>query len=398
MMRRIFHASLFAVMLIFAPLHAFAEQDSWEARSDHYLVVSEISQAHADRTADHMEALLALFNRQFRFPVHELPAPLRVRVFASRTRYQDYLRRVIDESREGFVYLHYGDPQKSELVGFRGTGDDLTASFVHQGFVQFLRTFISNPPLWLREGFAVHFEATRYDPDFGTALFRENLVWLETLKALILEDETGDPIPLDRMLSLTLEEARRNVETFYPQAWGMVNFLINSPRPETNRILWDSISALSPSASLRENEEAVYNRAFRWVNQEAITQEFLEYVQERRTFRGWVDYGMEAFEENRLDDAERAFVQAGSIREDHHVPLYFLGLINYERGNYSLADYYYQRSLDHGADEPVTLYALGVNAYADNRFRDARNYLEMAAQADPGFRDRVESILVRIGS
>lgn len=385
-------------LLLAVVLNGWTDEAVYEVRSDHYRVVSEVSRAHAEQTADQLEAMMVLYNHHFRFPLNELRSPLRVRVFANRTRYDDYLRRLVDSDGRGFLYLHYGDPVKNELVGYAGESEELHASFMHQSFLQFLRTFIANPPLWIREGFAVHFEATRYDPDFGAAHFRENLAWLETLKLIVSGETPPDPIPLEKMLSLSLDEARQNVDIFYPQAWGMVNFLVNSPRPETSRILWDSISALSPGASLEENGQTVYSRVIQWVDQDALTEEFLQYVQERRTFRGWLEYAVDAFERGENDEAERGFVQAGTLRDDQYVPFYFLGLINYERGNYALAGHYYQQALERGAEEAVTLYALGLNAYADNRFEDARRYLEMAVRSNPDFRERAEDILRRIHS
>jgi tetratricopeptide (TPR) repeat protein len=395
-MKNITRTVVLAIVLTVVVLPAMAEDFDFEARGDHYLVVSEVSQANADQMLDRMEAFLALYNRQFRFPVNELETPLVVRIFANQSRFDGYLQRLVDETRQGFVYLHYGDPAKSELVGYDDPGDDLEPSLIHQSFIQFLRTFVANPPLWIREGFAVHFEASYYDPEFGAAVYRENLAWLDTLKELVIGEHSRRAISLHGMLSLSVEEARRATEVFYPQAWGMVSFFLNSPRPETNRIIWDSISALVPDASLDENTKNVYNRVFRWVNHEDLTEEFVEYVTERRTFRGWIGYAIESFETGDLDEAERAFVQAASIRNDHYVPYYFLGLINYERENYGLADYYYTQALERGADRPIALYALGINAYADNRFDEAREYLELTVETDPDYRDRAERILLRI--
>lgn len=385
-----------ALLMMWAVFPVAAEQTTFEVRSDHYSIVSEVSEAHAHQTAEKLEALLELYNRYFRFPVNELETPLRVRVFANRTRFDTYIRRLVEGERRGFVYLHYGDPARSELVGYAGDSAELDATLVHQSFLQFLRTFIANPPLWIREGFAVHFEATRYDPDFGATRFQENLAWLETLKAIVDHDTAPDPIPLDEILFLSLGDARTLADTFYPQAWGMVNFLVNSTRPETNRILWDSISALAPSASLEENGENVYSRVFRWVDEQSLTEDFVAYVQGQRTFRGWIEHAIHAFEQSDYNEAEQAFIQAGTIRDDHHVPFYYLGLINYERGNYTLADYYYYEALERGADRATTLYALGVNAYADDRFDDARTYLNKTIDANQDYRERADEILMRI--
>ena len=140
----------------------------------------------------------------------------------------------------------------------------------------------------------------------------------------------------------------------------------------------------------------MYREAFRWVDQGNLTDDFLAYVGERRSFRGWVSYGVDQYTAGELDEAESAFVKSLQLREDNYVPYYYLGLINYERQNYGLADFYYQAAMERGADEAITLYALGVNAYADNRFDEAADYLQMTVDEDPGYRERAEGLLIRI--
>jgi hypothetical protein len=78
-----------------------------------------------------------LYNQQFRYPVEQLDAPLRVRVFATRSRYDAYMRRLVNETRDGFVYLHYDDLAKSELVGYFVDDESLDRSLIHQSFIQF---------------------------------------------------------------------------------------------------------------------------------------------------------------------------------------------------------------------------------------------------------------------
>ena len=395
-MNRSVYRLLGVVLLALPVLSAAAQDTTAEVQSTHYRVHSEIGRDHARETADHLEALLNLYNQQFRYPVDELAAPLRVRVFATKARYDAYLRRVIDETRDGFVYLHYEDPAKSELVGYYTDERSLNQSFIHQSFVQYFRTFVPHPPLWLREGFAVYFEAAEYDPEFATAMYRENLAWLDTLKEMMAGASDRDILSLEEILSLNADSARGRLESFYPQAWGMVSFLMNAESAEVNRIMWDSLSALEAENTLQENIDAVYREAFRWVDRETLVDEFAMYVNERRSFRGWVSYGVEQYDQDVLDDAESAFVQAVKLREDNYVPYYYLGLINYERRNYGLADFYFRSAMDRGADEAITFYALGVNAYADNRFDEATTFLEMSVNVDPSYRERAEDLLIRI--
>ncbi len=399
-------------------------QPQYEIQSDYYHITSGVDRDHASATARRMEAMLQLYNSHFRFPLEELSEPFRVRIFASQDRYDTYLQTVIGETRQGFVYLHYRDPRKSELVGYYTPDGGLEQSLIHQSFVQFLRGFIQHPPLWIREGFAVYYEASRYNPETNQAVYRENLAWLDTLKAILDTDAIPfDAIPFDTILSMTQEEARNNLNVFYPQAWGMVSFLLDggnpqagnpqarlqkasrpaTSRPETtnpdiSRILWDSISAMKPQASLEENVDAVYRSAFRWVDQTDLTRKFRNYIASRKTYQGWVSYGVEAFNNEEYQTAEDAFINAVNLDEDEtgYVPYYYLGLIHYQHGTYSLADYYYQEALARGSDNALTLYALGANAYADNRYDDAEEYLEETVRIDPSYRDKARTILTRI--
>jgi len=66
-MKNITRTVVLAIVLTVVVLPAMAEDFDFEARGDHYLVVSEVSQANADQMLDRMEAFLALYNRQFRF-------------------------------------------------------------------------------------------------------------------------------------------------------------------------------------------------------------------------------------------------------------------------------------------------------------------------------------------
>ncbi|MFP4153247.1 MAG: hypothetical protein ACLFR8_09895 [Alkalispirochaeta sp.] len=385
---------LFLTILVVAPVAA--QDGTYTFESDYYRVISEVDDTHARRTAEHLEAMLSLYNRQFRFAPEDLTAPLRVRIFASKDRYDAYLTRLIDETRDGFVYLHYQDIEKSELVGYNSPEGDLTQSMNHQSFVQYLRAFVPNPPLWIREGFAVYYETSQYDPEFDTAIYHENLLWLDTLKEIIAGDSVHPVIPFDEMLAMRPDDAREQLDAFYPQAWGMVSFLLNSDEPAANRILWDSLSALDADATLDENIEAVYNEAFRWADQDELVELFVGYLDSRRSFRGWITHGVDRYNASDLDEAEAAFTAAVELDEGNYVPYYYLGLINYEEGNYGLADFYYQEAITKGAEAAVTLYALGVNAYADNRFDDAVAYLEEAVEADPAYEARAEEVLVRI--
>lgn len=372
-------------------------QTTYTVETDHYVVVSEYSEDHAEQLGVELEAFMVLFNDFFRFDATQLENRLNVRVFASENRYDRYLRRLIDDTRDDFIYLHYRDAERSELVGYLPSEDARDVSMTHQSFVQFLRAFVPNPPLWIREGFAVYFEEARYDEALERAVLIENLAWLETLKQIIAGQGVTDLIPLDQLLVLDVETARQAIDVFYPESWGIVSFLIHDENRGNNRILWDAISALEPEKDQDENAAAITERALRFVDVDQLVEDFLAYVDSRRTFRELVEDGIDAYGQARLDAAEELFVRARERRPDNYIPYYYLGLINYDRSDYSLADHFYTEALNHGADSALTYYALGVNAFADRRYDDAVSYLETSLELDPdSYSTKVGDLLRRI--
>ena len=395
-------AFLWVLALAVFPLPALT-QTLAEHETLHYRVLSELGEAHARETGTKLEALMVLYNRYLRFDVDDLDGPLRARVFSSRERYDDYLSRIVDATMDDFVYLHYGDPRASELVGYCadastcGRGGDTSLS--HQAFVQFLRAFVPNPPLWLREGFAVYFELVEFDGDSGSAILRENLSWLDTLQS-ILNGTAGVPtIPIRELLVMDVDDARERLDTFYPQAWGLVSFLLNSSDRDINRIVWDSISALKPDSTMGENSRNVVHRAFGWQSDEELADSHAAYVAGRKSFRSLVEAGIERYEAGDADMARSSFTEAAELRGESFIPPYYLGLIAYDDGDHALADGHFTDALARGSGEPLTYYALGLNAYADKRMDDARRYLERAVMLDPtAYRSKANQLLERMGN
>lgn len=139
---------------------AAAQSDGsfYSVESDHYHVRSEVSVNQAARTASKLEAMTELYNDYFHFDTSSLEKKLQVRIFSDKAGFDEYLQRVLGETREDFVYLHYGAPSRNELVGYYRDDEQFDLSLTHQNFIQYFRAFVDNPPLWMREGFAVFFE------------------------------------------------------------------------------------------------------------------------------------------------------------------------------------------------------------------------------------------------
>lgn len=388
------------LVLAVGALSAAQQAASNEAQTTHYRVYSSLGMSDAQSIAGEMEAYFTLFNSYFHFDPSALPAKLSVRIFGDKTQFDDYLAHIIPGQRDSFVYLQYSDPTRSVLVGYHSQNEEsFRTDLVHHGFVQFLKSFVPQPPLWLQEGFAVYFENSRYDAAKGTVTFRANLGWLPTLKKDLqnyLANSTSGFIPPSALLTIDAAQANKNIDAFYAESWGLVSFLVNSDNKNFNRVLWDAMDALSPKASRTQNETAVQKGALDWVSASDIEVGFKHYVESVRTFPELVQDGMKAYSSGDLKNAEADFKQAVALNSGNYLPYYYLGLVGYAKKDYYLAEQYFQTALQMGGDPGLVNYALGINAFADNRISDAKKYLSQAVSVQSTYKDKAASLLDRI--
>jgi tetratricopeptide (TPR) repeat protein len=384
------------ILLFLAPLAVLAQSPAvYESASSYYQITSEVSRDHAAQLGKNLDALFELYNSYFRFDPAKLPAKLNVRIMADKQRYDEYMHRFVSRSRDDFTYLHYTDPAKCELVGYAEDKTNFRLALNHQSFIQFFRAFVPNPPLWIREGFAVFFENTVFDDEAGKIQYQENLAWLDTLKAMAA-NKGEKLLPIQDIMKIDADGVRNNLETFYPQAWGLVSFLANTQDANYSRLLWDSITALLPSATLEQNENTVYDRVFKWYNERTLTADFIGYIESRKSFRSLVQDGIDLYSRNSLEEAEKILREAIKLDGNNFVPYYYLGLISYARKDYVAADKEYSIALEKGAQAAVIYYAMGINALADNRPDDALDSLKKAGDADPAYKQKAEDLSKRI--
>ncbi len=367
------------------------------ASSRHYSVWSDAGKDDAVALAATLDGLFGVYNEYFRFDETKLKAPLTVRKFSAKEPFDAYLQKVIGETKDDFVYLHYPTVERSELVVFdKGNADDFDVSLAHQAFVQFLKAFVPEPPLWIREGFAVFFERTRLDPATGAVKYSENQAWLETVKLLKSQSRL---YKVTDLMKLSSDDARSGLDVFYPQSWALVSFFTGSPDRRYNRFIWDAIGHLSPDATLDGNQAAIRDFYLRWHGQDAAESDFLAYLDGQKTFAELVTSGVGSYGDKDLDTAYKAFTQALVKNSASYIPYYYLGLIAYARGDYALAEDYYKTAFDLGSDAPITNYALGINAYASRRFDEAAAWLQKAKDGDPAkYEAKAGEIIARIAS
>lgn len=392
---------LCAALLCVAASAAFAQTANAKApaaeaarvEGRRYVVYSELGGVAAEGLAARLDALFELYGAFFRFDPALLQGKLVVREFAGKAAFDSYLAQVAGQGKEDFVYLHYQSPERRELLVFAKDEPDRSASLAHQAFVQYIKAFVQNPPLWLRDGFAVFFETAAWDEEKGSLSFSENLAWLETAKALAAK---GSFLPLERLLSITPEESRSSLDVYYPEAWAFVSFLANGAEGGYDRFLWDTISGLRKDASLQENQDAAAARLEAWYGKSDAEKAFASYLEGRLTFPELVQAGVKSYGEKAYDAAREAFEAARELDPESYVPPYYLGLIAYAKGDFGLADFEYKDALRLGCDPAIGNYALGLNAYAQNRAEDAKGFLGLAKEAAPErYGAKVEELLAR---
>jgi tetratricopeptide (TPR) repeat protein len=390
---------LVLALLTVVPLLAFAQAPLYVSETEHYRVVSDSSQSQAEDLSRRMEAELALYNSLFHFDLSLLPAKFNVKIFKDLDSFNAYVSSIISQTRTDFVFIAWSDPAKSELLCFPKEERAFTASLLHQGAIQFLKGFVDNAPLWLREGVAAYLDASAYDPKAGAFAFRANLAWLDGLKENIRDETPEKMVPFTDLLGFTRDMAQAQQELFLQESWGLVHFLLTAQQPEYNRIMWDAISALDPHATLDENSAKVRKRAFAWVSDQKLRQDFQTFVLSLKTGNDLVREGVDLYSKGDLAKAQESLTTAVNLQPDSSAGWYYLGLIAYSQKDYAKADDLYMKAFQLGANAATINYALGVNAFAAGRNADATKYLTFAKDADPAtYGDKVDALLKRMGT
>ncbi|WP_319477576.1 hypothetical protein [Marispirochaeta aestuarii] len=398
-MKRVTHsgvaktALIISLLLTAGTLLAQAPEFS-QAGSDYYRVFYTGPVSRAQNLARQLDAYGELFEEYLHFERTGLKEKLKVRIFSDRESYAGYLEKIIGEPRDSFVYLQYSDPGMNELVGYE-TGPGFESSLVHHSFIQYLKSFVPHPPLWLQKGMAIYLENSRYVPEQDRADYRENLAWLKSLKTYIaLESEV---IPVSILLTMDVAAANSRIESFYAQSWGLIHFLLNSGDKEYNRIIWDTLSSLKKDASRQENETIVIEKGFGWVDKDRFLEDFEEYVRNIKTFPELVQEGIVAYNREDYTTAEGLFTRSLELRQNHYIPYYYLGLIEYARQDYSASDNYYQLAMDRGGAAGLIYYARGITAYSARRDDEAKELLSYVIEEDPeGYGVKARELLTRL--
>ncbi|MDR1972925.1 MAG: hypothetical protein LBQ46_13510 [Treponema sp.] len=356
-------------------------------RSAHYEISGGTGDA-AQRIAGDLEGRFAVYTRLFRFKAQSPDLPLRVRLISDPGAYDAYVAGQLGEKREGAVYLHFRQEDRRELVVHYQAPDSWGRALPYQSFIQYLRFFIPNPPSWIQKGFAIYFSGLSFS-DTGELGYRENLSWLERVKAMSL------PPVQTILLADTAEDPE--LPGLDALSWSLVSFFLNSGDEDNFRTLLECFMLLSPQAGAAENSLALARRIEDWNGFEELDASYQAYLDSRSTFPELLSRGRQAYMAGDSESARSAFLEALDLQPEIHAPYYYLGLIAYENGKWEEAEWYYRQSLELGAEQALVYYALGLNAAAALQREKAAEYLNAAVQADPlRYREKAETLLRRL--
>lgn len=379
----------------------------YTAKTPYYEVSSEVSQAQADELGLMMEALLARYNSFFLQDLSKIDPPLKVRWFRDKASFDAFLADKVSAPRSDFAYLSYKDKTKSLLAGFEGAANPLP-SLAFQGFIQYLWTFIPNPPVWVRNGFGYYFWDQKWNSTTQTLEESGSLAFLESARKILAAGS------VDLQSLLTLEDKRdgsaADAEKDY-QAWALVYFFVHSDNPVYNRILGNVMANLGSGSSVAENSLAALNRISAVRPLSSVSADLSAFMSKVKGFNDYMQEGIALYREflaaktaqspgaaELLVKAEGLFDQAQRIRPADYRPIYYKGLLSYGDANYSLAEARFNQSLARtdGANGLLN-YALGLSSFYQKKFPEAKAYLMKAKESNPAeFGSTVDAVMAML--
>jgi tetratricopeptide (TPR) repeat protein len=349
----------------------------------HYEIISD--NGEGEQTGRRLEALFEVFNRVFMFDPAQGTLPLRVKIFSDTGDYANYIRSAPAEAATGALYLHYAQSGRRELVIDRSeTG--AANSLPWQAFIQYLRAFVEQPPLWIQKGFASFFCALSFTED-GKPVYEENLGWLQTVKNM-----KNRPPLQDIFLAESVGPE------FTGLACSLVSFFMNGGNEEYIRSFTDSLMTLSNENNRAQNSSAMMRRLLLSHGMEKMTRDYEQYVYSRKSLAQLITEGQNAYSSGDITGAELLFRAAIETKSGNYIPYYYLGLLAYGAGKASLAREFYLESVIKGADTALAYYALGLNAAKAGKPIDAVEYLRRAARESPiRYKEKTEKLIALLG-
>lgn len=377
---------MFLVLAAF-PMMAQTPPSLATANSDIFVVQSELGSAHAQKVLTIVQALYDQYNQVFQFDKSKLTNPLQIRWFATKQGFDAYLAsKRVEGSRNDFVFLSWRDASKNELVAW-GEDENWFKSLAFQGFIQYIWSFIPNPPIWLRNGFAYYFWDLEWDEATGSVKRSDNLTFLDAAKNII---RRGAP---DLNQLLTLDEAKVTPDSDY-LSWALVHYFSNTSNSADVRLFANVLIALSPSETLSNNSRSVLNRITSARSLSDLSANLSQHLNGLQGFSTFMEDGIDRFRSGNWAAATESFNKALALRPNDFRPHYYLGLTAYSEGKYEAAAIHYNNAKNFNPPPGLIAYAMGLNSFYLRQYEDATNFLRQAIAENPAdYKTNAEQVL-----
>lgn len=253
----------------------------YRRETEHYVVMTDISQRRCDEYARDLEAVRRFFAARFGLAADAPPPEGRkatVLIFDTREGFHAYAELTTDDRVESLLGCYL--PRYRQLLLFEDK-DDATLEetrrvLFHEAFHQFMDGLVSDLPYWLNEGLAEYFSTCRVEPDGrvtppGAASRLEPRI--EELRRYVARDAV--PVPFKAIMNESPAQFYSGpVAAKYAQAWAMVHFFEHGGSRELAERFRRYVAALREGMAAR----AAFHAAWDGVDWGAVEGAWLQYV------------------------------------------------------------------------------------------------------------------------
>jgi tetratricopeptide (TPR) repeat protein len=269
----------------------------WETEyvceTEHYRVMTDVSQAYADLMGERLELIYAEYDRQFSYSKtgerktrgKKLVHP--VLVFKERKDYVEWFTRVLRNpalaKQTGGVYVSL----VKHLVFFQGkTFEDTQLVAWHEAFHQYLDHYIARAPHWFNEGQGEYFGASVLPEGKKRVVVGQTNSWRIGLLAqmvrkkrlpaaeVLMQRDAATFMGMARRDKRYAGEVQNNPNENYAASWSLVHFLIEGRRGRHEKKLLNYFRALADGMTHAES----FEKAFSKVKWERFNEEWIEHI------------------------------------------------------------------------------------------------------------------------
>jgi hypothetical protein len=245
-------------------------------RSTLFDVTSQSDGSTAEMLLRELELRFEEYNRLFRFNKSQLAGvPLKVRDFSDKAAYDRYVSAKSGGIWNGAIYLHHNQADKRELIINLGS-PDIEQFLPLQSFVQFLKSFIPNPPSWMLLGFEIYFNKLTFNKSIGLIIYKQIFAEFEPAKTLARTHREPS------LQSVFLADINGEPENFLPVSCALVSFFLNAGgNGDYFQAFIESFLQLKSDGSAAQNAQAVFNRITGWTNLQKMHDDYTAYILSR---------------------------------------------------------------------------------------------------------------------